>query len=373
MQVRQRNAGASRQLSRPNHATRRSESRRNAYAIARILVRRVSVAIVSCVALLPAEWNVACGQVIPPEASQQSAPARFVVFQRATHSEFDLRKVTIPRKRILGGGPSKDGILALSSPKLIGAGDADYLAAGDRVIGVEIDGEARAYPLRILEHHEIVNDRIGDLPIAVTYCPLCDSAAVFDRRTEIGEREFGVSGLLYNSNVLMYDRGGSPESLWSQVMAEGVSGPGGRKRLRALPVELTTWSAWIARHPQTKVLSPNTGHARDYRRSPYASYFSTQRLWFDVRPRSRRLTNKEPVLGVWTAGAAKAYTLSAFEDRSETVRDELDGQQVTVKYDPGAKSLRVVEADDGVQWMYALWFAWYAFHPQTEVYRPLLP
>jgi hypothetical protein len=108
------------------------------------------------------------------------------------------------------------------------------------------------------------------IPVVVTYCPLCDSSEVFDRRTEIGKREFGVSGLLYNNNVLMYDRGGQPESLWSQVMASGVSGPANTKSLNALPLEVTTWKDWRSRHPDTKVVSIETGHDREYHSRPSA-------------------------------------------------------------------------------------------------------
>jgi hypothetical protein len=161
--------------------------------------------------------------------------------RRAT-PPFDLGNATVPREEIHSGGPAKDGIPALSKPKTIGAKAATYLAAGDRVIGVAIGNEARAYPIRILNFHEIVNDVLGGQPIAVTYCPLCDSAAVFDRNTPRGLREFGVSGLLYNSNVLMYDRDKRAESLWSQLKSEAVAGVQVRNRLKLLPLELTTWS-----------------------------------------------------------------------------------------------------------------------------------
>ena len=182
---------------------------------------------------------------------------------------FDLASLIVPANEVHSGGPPKDGIPALTNPRFIAASEATYLRPDERVIGFASGEEARAYPLSILNYHEIVNDRVGDLPVAVTYCPLCDSCAVFDRRTELGEREFGVSGLLYNSNVLMYDRGGQPESLWSQVMTRGISGPAARRPLTALPLELTTWIEWRSRHPETSVLSSETGHRRDYRRSPY--------------------------------------------------------------------------------------------------------
>ena len=241
----------------------------------------------------------------------RTADAQLAQFPGAGPS-FDLSNATIPTDQIRAGGPPKDGIPALTDPTMVPADRAGYLRPDDRVIGYAADGEARAYPLRVLNYHEIVNDRVAGTPIAVTYCPLCDSAAIFDRRTPVGLREFGVSGLLYNSNVLMYDRGGQPESLWSQVLGAGVSGPAAGKRLTALPVELTTWRDWSERYPQTSVLSAETGHPRDYRSNPYDGYLTSPGVMFPVTSTSDRLPAKQLVLGVWVGDTSKAYPLSAF-------------------------------------------------------------
>ncbi|MGE4136150.1 MAG: DUF3179 domain-containing protein [Pirellulales bacterium] len=292
-----------------------------------------------------------------------------VAFQRPGQG-FDLRKTTIPAKRIIGGGPPKDGIPALTDPKLMAAREATYLQPDDRVVGVAIGDVTRAYPLRILDYHEVVNDRFGEAPIAVTYCPLCDSAVVFDRRTKLGESEFGVSGLLFNSNVLMYDRSGQPESLWSQLMAEGVSGPAARIPLKTLPVEVTSWQDWMSRHPQTTVLSADTGHARDYGQRLYAAYFASPELMFAVKPLDRRLPAKTPVLGVWTGDAARAYPISQFSGRSRKLTERLHGKAFVMEFDAAARNVRVVSADEDVQWMYSFWFAWAAFRPKTELHKP---
>jgi len=302
-----------------------------------------------------------------PDHEQGGSMVR-VAFQRPGHG-FDLRKATIPAKRIVGGGPPKDAIPALTDPKQMAALEAAYLQPDDRVIGVAIGDVSRAYPLRILDYHEIVNDRIGELPFAVTYCPLCDSAVVFDRRTKLGEREFGVSGLLFNSNVLMYDRGGQPESLWSQLMAEGVSGPARRIPLKTLPVELTTWQDWLSLHPQTTVLSPDTGHARNYGQRLYAGYFASPGLMFEVKPFDRRLPAKTSVLGVWTGNAARAYPVSKFSGETRQLAEHLDGKAFAVEYDARSRNLRVSRADEDVQWMYSFWFAWAAFRPKTELHK----
>ncbi len=287
--------------------------------------------------------------------------------RRAT-SQFDLSNLTVPKSEIRSGGPPKDGIPALSQPRSLAAKSADYLAAEDRVIGVSIGNAARAYPLRILNYHEIVNDQLGGQPLAVTYCPLCDSAAVFDRKTPLGLREFDVSGLLYNSNVLMYDRHDQQESLWSQLRTEALAGPQVRNQLKLLPLELTTWSDWQSRYPATTVLSTETGHSRNYSRSPYDDYFLSPQLMFPVHPTSDRLATKEKILGVLSANKARVYTRSAFNEQKRRIEDRIDGKRLVIEYNPIADSLRVLEAEEGVTWMYSLWFSWYAMHPETEIF-----
>ena len=303
-------------------------------------------------------WAVVFSRRPSPQSSQPSA------------TDFDLSQTTIPPDEVRGGGPPKDGIPALTDPEVIPADQAADLRADDRVVGLVVDGKARAYPLRILTWHEVVNDVIGGTPVLVSYCPLCDSVAAFDRRTPEGVKEFGVSGLLYQSNVLMYDRGGEPEALWSQLKAEAVSGSMAGEGLEVLPVDLTSWSDWRARHPETLVLSMDTGHDRDYGRDPYDGYFENPGLMFPVHPSSDLLPEKQKVLGVWAPdGTSKAFAHSAIDgdDAPRDVRDEVGGLAITVRIEPSSKSIRVVEADEGLEWMYALWFAWYAFHPETEV------
>uniref|UniRef100_A0A7C2JXR6 DUF3179 domain-containing protein n=1 Tax=Schlesneria paludicola TaxID=360056 RepID=A0A7C2JXR6_9PLAN len=284
---------------------------------------------------------------------------------------FDLRNTAIARDQIHSGGPPVDGIPSLSRPKFIAAAQARYLEPSDRVIGVVMEGATKAYPLKVLNYHEAVNDQIGKTPIAVTYCPLCDSVAVFDRRLSDEVLEFGISGLLYNSNVLLYDRrrdGGM--SLWSQMKTASVAGPRVRTALKALPVELTTWSDWRARYPETTVLSTDTGHQRDYSRSPYGGYFATPDLMFPVEPVNRCLPLKTQVLGVWSDKAAIAFPISAFDSlksRQET-QAVVAGKELTLEFDPSSRSLRVVKAADELQWVYAFWFAWAAFHPETDIY-----
>ena len=183
---------------------------------------------------------------------------------------FDFSTHSIPLEEIYGGGPPKDGIPALFDPEFIPGRQAAFLKPGDRILGLEVNGQAKAYPIQILTWHELVNDKIGGQSVLVSYCPLCGTGMAFDAIVN-GRRElFGVSGKLYNSNVLFYDKG--TESLWSQIRMEAVTGPLTGTRLIQIPLDLTTWKVWSDRYPDTLVLSRNTGHRRRYGVSPYKDY-----------------------------------------------------------------------------------------------------
>lgn len=289
------------------------------------------------------------------------------------YATLNLSNLQIRRNEIHSGGPGKDGIPSLTNPKFVPAAQAAFMKPDDRVAGVVIDGAAKAYPLKILDFHEAVNYRIGDVSFAVTYCPLCDSAAVFDRRLKDRTVELGISGLLYNSNVLLYDRKHpSGEVLISQLARQEISGATAGTELTLLPLELTTWRDWAERYPQTLVLSPQTGHQRDYSGRVYAEYFRSPRLMFPVSRQDNRLPAKMRVLGVTAGDASRAYPITAFDgaDAPVGVRDELGGKHITLRFDPEHGSLRVVEADEDVEWLYSFWFAWAAFHPDTDVYQP---
>lgn len=289
----------------------------------------------------------------------------------------------IPKDQILGGGPAKDGIPALTNPATVPGIAETHLNPGDRVIGVLLGGEARAYPLRILNWHEIVNDTLGGSPIAVTYCPLCDSAVVFDRNIGGQVREFGVSGLLYNSNVLMYDRQGgdeSKESLWSQMMLQAVDGPAAEAKLELdlLPAQLVTWEAWMQSHPGTTTLSFDTGHQRNYDGNPYEGYFATDRLMFPARPQGEEaadagaLPRWERVIVVRVTGKLKGYPVSRLHAAlvSGVVTDESGGKRFTfTAVDGGEGVYRVRDsAGDPVPAAFTFWFEFRAIHPEAEVF-----
>lgn len=280
---------------------------------------------------------------------------------------FDLSNASVPREHILSGGPPKDGIPALTDPAVVSAADASYLRADDRVLGVAIGGQVRAYPIRILNWHEVVNDQLGGVPIVVTYCPLCGTGMVFRGEREGRRALFGVSGLLYNSDVLLYDR--DTESLWSQLKMEAVTGPRLGEQLEWLPVEVTTWQTWRAAHPQTEALSLDTGYHRDYDRDPYAGYAAGLRLMFPVEREDRRLPTKTWIAGILANGRPKAYPLDRLPlDR--VLEDVVNGQTLRLAYDAASRALRVTDADERpVPVVQAYWFAWSAFYPDTLLYE----
>lgn len=302
--------------------------------------------------------------------------------EAASPNGFDISYSIIPTDRILGGGPPKDGIPAITNPKTLAADDADYLRPADIVVGVSFDGESRAYPLRILVWHENVNDTVGGAPIAVSYCPLCRSALVFDRRVGGSTREFGISGLLWNSNVLLYDRqeDRGKESLWSQVRMKAVTGPAAREglTLKLLPSELTSWQEWLRRHPDTTVLSKRTGYLRNYDVSPYKTYFANDRLMFPARQtkkRPERFLNKEPLIVVnvgerWKAYAVRDVAMAAGD--SGFIEDVVGGKRLRLEYSGESNTVRaeLVEEMSEVPAAYMFWFALASMLPEAEVYDP---
>jgi hypothetical protein len=277
---------------------------------------------------------------------------------------FSLEPANIPIDEILKGGPPRDAIPALDHPSFLPPAEAPWDDA-DLVLGVEWKGEARAYPIAILEWHELVNDTLGGRPILVSYCPLCGTGIVFDRRVGGAVRRFGVSGLLYRSDLLMYDR--ETQSLWSQISAESVTGPSLGQRLALLRSRIERFGEWKRSHPETSVLSRETGHRRDYGRSPYAGYADSRRLAFPV-PVDRRYHPKMPTVGLRVEGGdARAYPALEVVRAGGVIQEQFEGKPVRVAFDSEDQVFRVVAADP-IEVVQGYWFAWAAFHPETSVF-----
>ena len=283
-----------------------------------------------------------------------------------TMNGFDLDDPLVAEDQIKRGGPPRDGIPSIDKPKFVSAADVDYLKADDRVLGLLINKEVRAYPIAILNWHEIVNDEFAGQAVIISYCPLCGTGMAFSPEPPV--REFGVSGLLYNSDVLLYDR--ETESLWSQILAKAINGPQKGKSLKPLPLTHTSWQDWQTQHPDSLVLSTNTGYTRDYSKSPYGGYEKRNEIFFPVSASDQRFHNKEWVLGVNIGESFKAYPFSELEKTTSPVIDSISGHRVEVFFDRENSSASARdEQGREMPTLMAYWFAWYAFHPDTEVFQ----
>jgi hypothetical protein len=274
----------------------------------------------------------------------------------------------VPAERIVRGGPPRDGIPSIDRPRFVSAARSE-LARDDRVLGVAAGGLAKAYPIRILNWHEVVNDRLAEAPIALTYCPLCGSGVVFESTVSGRVLSFGVSGLLLDNDVLLYDR--QTESLWSQLKYRAITGPMLGTTLARVPAEHTTWADWRTRHPRTDVLSFETGFERDYARDPYAGYARDPATFYPLSREDARLDPKTWVLGVERNGASRAYPIAALGAGSGTLRDVVGGETVLVHFDGRHGTARATDAKGKpIPAVTAFWFAWAVFNPGTDVYRP---
>lgn len=284
---------------------------------------------------------------------------------------FDLSDALVPTQSIESGGPGRDGIPAVDKPRFISADDADFLKPSDRVLGIYRNGIARAYPVAILNWHEIVNDRYRGESIVVTYCLLCGTGMAFIAEAGGKTLDFGVSGLLYNSDVLLYDR--QTESLWSQLLHQAVTGPLRGHTLTMIPLTHTTWEDWQRQFPNTDVLSTDTGYQRDYRLDPYPGYARSGRIGHRVSHRDARYPPKEPVIGILIGDSAKAYPFSTLATTEGEVHDTLGDQHIIVRYDARHRTGTVYDAVSGDQLpsVIAYWFAWYTFYPETAVFETL--
>jgi hypothetical protein len=327
-------------------------------------------------------------------------------------------------EEIVWGGVTVDGIPALDQAEMVPAEEAGYLLPGEPVFGIAINGDTRAYPLRILDWHEMANDVVGGVPLSLAYCTLCGAAIAYDGRASDGQTySFGSSGFLYRSNKLMYDR--QTRTLWNQLTGEPVLGElaATEVRLSLLPVVLTTWSAWQEQHPDTRVLSLATGFERFYLPgAAYGDYFSSSATMFPVWQRSDQLQAKDRIYALRVDGVPKAYPLSLLTEegvvndrigetnlvliaaRGRVIVDGVSLQVGEVRYDAGGEVRAFDRGEEsftsgptpdsvvdsrGREWQVteeglrspegelaprlsghlAYWFGWFAFFPHTEVYR----
>jgi hypothetical protein len=274
-------------------------------------------------------------------------------------------------RMIQSGGPPPDGIPPVEKPAYVSVADASKQWKDDDVVDAfVIDGQPRAYPRLITVWHEIVNESAGGRPVSVTYCPLTGSVLIFDGTLSDGRTTtFGTSGMLYNSNLVMYDR--ATKSLWPQLLGVAVRGERKGERVREIGGAVTTTlGRWKAKFPSGVVLSKDTGHVRAYGTWPYGDYEGVPGVMFPVRATDDRFHPKKIVVGVRMNGAALAIPKIEFAQRREA-NVELGGRELVARYDADLDAVRVLDAktSEPVSAYDVMWFAWYAFNPKTEVLR----
>lgn len=320
----------------------------------------------------------------------------------------------IPVNEVFDGGPGKDGIPALLNPPMILPAEATYLKEFDLVIGLKVGSDIRAYPHAILDWHEIINDQIGGKPYAITYCPLTGTSIGWGRMLNGQETTFGVSGLLFDTNLMPYDR--LTNSTWSQMRLQSVNGSLIGQFAETTPMVETTWKTWKSLYPQTRVVGTNTGFSRPYGTFPYIRGGSDYRddngfLLFPVANDDTRLPRKDRVLGLVVGEMSKVYKISDFPASVGTINDTFNGLPVVavgsngdnfgmvfsrrlsdstlLTFSPLTGSFPAVMADnEGTKWdlfgraldgarvgtqlfhpesYIAYWFAWGAFHPDAII------
>jgi len=316
----------------------------------------------------------------------------------------------IPSMEVYDGGPGQDGIPSIDQPQFTRAGDTTYLDASDRVVGVFVNGQYHAYPHRILDWHEVVNDAVDTDVFVLSYCPLTGSALAWDVSDDATNTEFGVSGLLYNSNLILYDRASG--SRWSQMLQQSVWGDRSGERAEPIRVIETSWPTWQSMYPDSLVLTLETGFLRPYDVYPYSSYRTNSDLIFPIEDLDDRLHPKRRVIGIHSNAASKVYQIDSFGSTTQAINDHFDGNPIVVvgnsdldiaaiysrelddgtilDFSPVPNQLPVVMSDsEGNDWdifgnavsgprtgvrlerttsFTAMWFAWAAFFENTEIH-----
>ncbi len=234
----------------------------------------------------------------------------------------------IPKNEVRDGGPGKDGIPAITGPVFGSPGEAGYLSDDDLVLGFVDGNEVRAYPHSILDWHEIINDNTENHSLAVIYCPLTGTGIGWDRVIDGTETTFGVSGLLYNTNIIPYDR--ETDSNWSQLLLKSVNGKLKGTTAKTYNLFETTWKTWKQMYPFTKVVTTETGYNRNYGRYPYGSYKTNDNLIFPVSNNDSRLKPKERVLGVIINDDAKAYRFDKSNTSNKVMTDTFQEQKLVI-------------------------------------------
>lgn len=304
--------------------------------------------LVSCATSEQAPTTASAPTAAPPSGAAQPPPvtASPTSHPSADHSRLrvrtagwltDFTRATVDLGEILSGGPPKDGIPSIDAPRFESIGEAQrWLVDTSPVISLQVGSATRAYPLAILIWHEVVNDTLGGVPVVVTFCPLCNTALVFERRLEGVTYEFGTTGNLRYSDLVMYDR--QTESWWQQATGEAIVGTLSGSRLRFLPAQIVSFASFEESHPDAEVLSRETGHERDYGSNPYVGYDTIfEDPFMFLGEVDGRLSAKERVVTVGEGNRAVAYPYSELR-QTGVATGEIDARPYVVLWQPGTAS-----------------------------------
>lgn len=282
------------------------------------------------------------------------------------------------KKRLTQGCLTGKGCIeSIDQPKFVSVKQATkFLNDDDLVVGIDFDGweheddMVKAYPIKILNWHEVVNDFLNEAPIVVTYCPLCNSAAVYDRQIDGKVFDFGVSGMLLNNNVVLHDR--QTETLWTQLQGDSLVGKLYPKKIVQIPSQVTTWKNWRESHPGTVVLSEDTGFVHDYNVSPYEGYADNPRIEFSVEHSDSRLPNKEQVFGVQMYDQYKAYPVSEIKAHllnGTAYEDTVGGHPVFITWINGEFRVEDSVLKQLIPVTDTYWFCWAAMYEKTDIFK----
>ena len=279
----------------------------------------------------------------------------------------DKKNLTRLRSGCLAG---KDCIPSIDHPKFLPAKKAVFMKDEDMIMGFASGREARAYPIKILNWHEIVNDSFQKKPIVATFCPLCMTGRVFERLVNDETLEFGVSGMLLNSNLVMYDR--KADSLWSQFAGEALVGPKRGTKLKQIQSDIILWKDWVKKHPNTLVLSNETGFERDYEKYPYTNYRESDEVYFPLEHEDKSRFAKEIVYGIVLGDRQKAYPETELKKalpNGGSFEDSFAGEKLKVAYDKGILRIKNVKNGEEILNTVSYYFSWFAFYPKTEIFK----
>jgi len=306
--------------------------------------------------------------VVIPESFEDDDLLKFIPLEAEINYLKDGTPYLVHPDKIRGGGPPKDGIPSIDNPKFESVESADnWIGDDELVLGFIYKNEKRVYPLQVLVWHEIVNDNIAGDPILITYCPLCGSGIAYERTLDGEEVEWGTSGKLFNSNLVMYDR--KTDTYWSQIDGLAIFGELTGEQLTPLSIDTVSWEEWKEIHPDSRVLSRNTGYARAYGRDPYGSYYVNSFLIAPVENEDDRVHPKTVIFGIIVDGNYAAYKEDDLKELI-TITDTVGEVNIRIeRLDGGIVKVTNLDTNEEIVKERGFWFAWYAFHPTTTLFE----